>query len=683
MRRLSRLLTPRSIAVIGGGAWGASVIEQCRKVGYQGALYAVHPKRAEVAGVATVTSVAELPEPPDAVFVGVNRAATIEVVRQLRDIGAGGAVCFASGFSEAEAETGDGVGLQAALLQAAGDMPILGPNCYGFLNYLDGAALWPDQHGGKRVARGVAILTQSSNIAINLTMQRRGLPLAYVVTLGNQAQTDLAEVARDLLTDPRVTALGLHIEGIGDLRGLEALAAEAHAAGKPIVALKVGASEQAQAATVSHTASLAGSAVGSAALLKRLGIGQVHSLTGLVEALKVLHVAGPLDHAGIASMSCSGGEASLMADLGAAAGVAFPPLSEGQEQGLRAALGPSVALANPLDYHTYIWGDEVAMQRCFSAMMTSDLALGTVVLDLPRGDTCDAAAWDPVLRAVAATRRDTGRPMAVLASLPEGLPEDLSEHLIVEGVIPLCGMSASLEGIRAAASVGKPFGVPLLLPEGGEGKVLSEAEAKTALGAFGLRVPRFARATSAEEAAKRAAEIGFPVVLKAEGLAHKSDYGGVALNLCSTEAVAEAAGQMTTAAGAESFLIEELLHDKLAELLIGVTLDPAHGYVLTLAAGGVLTEVLQDAQHLLLPTDRAAVLGALSGLKMHRLLTGYRGALPANLDAICNAVLAVEAYVMAHRPTELDINPLICGAQDAVAADALIKTGGRDDRRDS
>ena len=273
--------------------------------------------------------------------------------------------------------------------------------------------------------------------------------------------------------------------------------------------------------------------------------------------------------------------------------------------------------------------------------------------------------------------------MAVLASLPEGLPEDLSEQLIAEGVIPLCGMSASLEGIRAAASVGKPFGVPLLLPEGGEGEVLSEAEAKVALGAFGLRVPRFARATSVDEAALRAAEVGFPVVLKAEGLTHKSDHGGVALNLRTAEDVSKAAGQMAAAAGAQSFLIEEMLQDNLAELLIGVTLDPAHGYVLTLAAGGVLTEVLQDAQHLLLPTDRASVLDALRRLKMYRLLTGYRGAPPANLDAICDAVLAVEAYVTAHRPAELDINPLICGAKDAVAADALIKTGGRDDRRDS
>lgn len=144
-------------------------------------------------------------------------------MRQLREIGAGGAVCFASGFSEAQAETGDGADLQVALLEAAGEMPITGPNCYGFINYLDGALLWPDQHGGAPVESGVAVLTQSSNMAINISMQSRGLPLAYVATAGNQAQTGLAELGTALLQDPRVTVLVLHIEGIGDVHAFERL----------------------------------------------------------------------------------------------------------------------------------------------------------------------------------------------------------------------------------------------------------------------------------------------------------------------------------------------------------------------------------------------------------------------------------------------------------------------------
>ncbi|MEM9141034.1 MAG: CoA-binding protein, partial [Pseudomonadota bacterium] len=249
MKDLSRLLRPKSIAVVGGG-WGLAVVEQCQKMAFDGAVWPVHPTRDQIHGLPCYRSVDALPEAPDAVFVGVNRHATIETVRALAARGAGGAVCFASGFAEAEDDRAAGADLQAALLAAAGDMPILGPNCYGLINYVDGALLWPDQHGGARVDGGVALLTQSSNMLINLTMQRRSLPVAYCLTAGNQAQTGLAEIGLAMLEDPRVSALGLHIEGVGDVRAFEAMAMRARALGKPIVAMKVGRSEQAQAATI-------------------------------------------------------------------------------------------------------------------------------------------------------------------------------------------------------------------------------------------------------------------------------------------------------------------------------------------------------------------------------------------------------------------------------------------------
>ena len=288
VRNLSRLFRPRSIAVIGGGAWCGQVVEQCRKMGFDGEVWRVHPK----GGKSVYSTLESLPGAPDAAFIGINRHATIEAVHVLSQMGAGGAVCFASGFSEAAGEDAHGHDLQAGLLEAAGDMPILGPNCYGFINAIDGALLWPDQHGCTRVERGVAILTQSSNIAINLTMQARGLPIAYTVTCGNMAQTGQAEIAAGLLDDDRVTAIGLHVEGFSDLRAWEALAAKAYAKGIPLIALKVGRSAQAQAATVSHTASLAGGDAGAQALLDRLGIPRLDSLPAFLETLKLLHTHG-------------------------------------------------------------------------------------------------------------------------------------------------------------------------------------------------------------------------------------------------------------------------------------------------------------------------------------------------------------------------------------------------------
>lgn len=671
-RDLSRLFRPKSIAVIGGGAWCRLVIEQCQKMGFGGTIWPVHPKAEEVAGLPAFKDVDSLPEAPDAAFVGVNRFATIDVVRALSARGAGGAVCFASGFLEAAAEDAEGADLQAQLLEAAGDMPFLGPNCYGFINYLDGALLWPDQHGGQRAETGVALVTQSSNIAINLTMQKRGLPLAYVVTAGNQAQSGIAAIGEALLEDDRVTALGLHIEGFGDLRAFEALAARARALGKPIIALKVGKSAEAQAATVSHTASLAGGDAGAGALLSRFGIPRLDDLPSFLETLKLLHVTGRLPSNRIATISCSGGEASLAADTAHARRVAFPPLNDRQKTDLRAALGPMVALANPLDYHTYIWRDTEAMTNAFAAMMDPQLAMTMLIADFPRGDRCDASDWECTIAAMIAARERTGANAGFIATLPELMPEEVAARLMEAGVVPFSGLTEAIAACEAASLCLPEPPEPLLLPTATvEPDLIPEAEAKRQLSAYGLRVPHSKRAISATNARAVAVDLGFPVVLKGEGVAHKTEAGAVVLNLTSGQAVSDAAHDMP----ARSFLIEEMVTGAVAELLIGVVKDPAHGFVMTLAAGGTLTEVLQDSASVLLPASEADLETALNSLRVSRLLNGYRGAAAANREALMAAIRAVEAYVLENALglEEIEINPLLCTPTDAVAADALMR----------
>ncbi|MFY1712482.1 acetate--CoA ligase family protein [Tritonibacter mobilis] len=673
MKSLKRLFRPDSIAVIGGGAWCSAVIEQCRKMGFAGDIWPVHPKAEEVAGLPAYRDIEALPFAPDASFIGINRLATIDVVKALSARGAGGAVCFASGFLEAEAEDSEGADLQQGLLEAAGDMPVLGPNCYGFINYLDGALLWPDQHGGQRVEKGVAIVTQSSNIAINLTMQKRALPLAYVVTCGNQAQTGLAEIGEALLEDDRVTVLGLHIEGVGDLRAFEALALKARQLGKQIVALKVGRSAQARAATVSHTASLAGGDAGSGALLARFGIPRLYDLPSFLETLKLMHVVGRLPSTHIATISCSGGEASLAADTAHGRGVSLPALNDRQRTDLRAALGPMVALANPLDYHTYIWRDVDAMTRAFSAMVDPQLAMTLLVVDFPRGDRCDPSDWECVTQAAIAVRQQTGQPIAIVASLPELLPEDVAEQLLAAGVVPMLGLSEAMSAIEAAGLPWPELAQPLLLPTKShpDPDLVPEGEAKAWLARFGLRVPRSKPARSVVAARAVAADIGYPVVLKGEGIAHKTEEGAVRLNLTCGQDVSDAAVAMPT----DRFLVEEMVTGAVAELLVGVVKDPAHGFVLTLAAGGTLTEIMQDSASVLLPASDAALNTALESLRIAPLLSGYRGAPPADRAAILRAIRAVEAYVVAEAEglEEIEINPLLCTPTDAVAADALIR----------
>jgi acyl-CoA synthetase (NDP forming) len=689
---LSRLLRPRSVAVIGGGVWCENVVQQCRAIGFRGAIWPVHPTRAEIAGVPVFAGLAALPSAPDAVFIGVNRTLTVQLVAQLAEMGAGGATCFASGFREAQLESADGADLQEQLLLAAKDMPVIGPNCYGFINYLDGVALWPDQHGGLQVDCGVAIVTQSSNVAINLTMQSRALPLAYVVTVGNQAQTGLAQIGQALLDDPRVTVLGLYIEGVGDLRAFEALAVQARRMGKPIVALKTGRSPQARAGAVSHTASLAGSGAGARALFARLGVAEVTGLDAFLETLKLLHVTGALPSRRIASLSCSGGEASLMADSALDLNLEFPPLTKAQKTALRTALGPMVALANPLDYHTYIWGDVAAMTATFSALLGDDLALSCIVVDFPRADRCDPAAWDCVVTAAVAAKKgtgvQTGGRLALVSSLPETMPETVAQMLIAQGIVPLCGIESALKAIEIAADIGQMQAVPpqpLLLPEPVQmpqelrhGHILNEHSAKARLLAHGVPVPEGRFCASAKLAAQAAKTLGFPLVLKGMGHAHKSEAGAVHLNLRSSQAVAQAAADMDS----NGYLLEQMVTGGVAEVLVAVLRDPAHGFVLTLGAGGVMTEILADVSTRLVPVTAQDVRAALAELRIYPVLCGYRGSLGVNIDALIQAVLGVQSFVLetAAFLEEVEINPLICTPDRAVAVDALITLGVSNDR---
>ncbi len=663
-RDLSRLLSPKTIAVIGGGAWCDAVIEQLQKARFRGKIWPVHPKGGQRLGLNCFTSLEDLPAPPDAAFVGINREATIDTIKTLFDINAGGAVCFASGF----AEVADGAQMSTALLDAARDMPILGPNCYGLINALDGAMLWPDQHGCQPVDRGVAIITQSSNIAINLTMQSRGLPIAYVATCGNQAQTTQADLALGFLQDDRVTAIGFHIEGFKDLRAWETVAREAHAKGVPLVAIKTGQSKEAQAATVSHTASMAGEDTGAKALLSRFGIAQVDDLAVFLETLKLMHMEGALPHGGIASISCSGGEAALAADLGQSVGLTFPPLTQTQVENLGCALGPKVILANPLDYHTYIWRDVDAMTDAFSAMLEPHLAMTLLILDFPRSDLCDPSDWDYAIEAVINAKQRTNAPFGVVASLPELMPEPIAAKSMEAGVVPFSGLTEALKALAAAVVSPKDLELELLLPKAvPDVALIDEATSKQELSAFGLSVPKAQVITQA----RLPDTLNGRFALKSLGLAHKSDVGAVALNLTSIKDVASAMAKMQ----GETFLLEEMVSDAVAELLIGITLDPVHGYILTIGAGGTLTELWGDTQNLMLPASREAMNQSLNKTKVAKLLQGYRGKPAANIKRILDAIEAIQAYVLANagKVTEVEVNPLICTPTDAIAADALIR----------
>ena len=677
---LDRLLRPGTIAVIGGTA-ARRVAEQCDRAGFAGEIWPVHPTRSTVAGRTAYSSVEALPAAPDAAFVGVNRTATVACVAALSQRSAGGAICYASGFREAA----DGDALQNELIAAAGDMPVIGPNCYGLLNYLDGVSIWPDQHGGKALgelgeeARGVAIVSQSSNIAISMTMQRRGLPIAYVVTAGNQAQLGVADLAKALLHDRRVSAIGLHIEGFDSVPGLHDLALEARARGVPVVVLKVGRSAQAQAAALSHTAAIASSDAGADALLRRLGFGRVYGIAEFLETLKLLHVVGGLRGARIGAMSCSGGEAGLVADAVAETGLTLPALPAEHAQRLAAVVNPLVSVANPFDYHTFAWGDEPALRRIFAAFTAGDFDANLLVLDFPREDRCDASEWQTTLDAFQSALAANAATGVVVATMSDNMPEERAAWLIEHGIAPLGGLREALVALQCAADIGAGWRKtlpPLPLasePIAGECVLLDEAESKARLAAFGVTVPEGGTGNSAGDAAAIARSLAGPVVVKALGVAHKTERNAVRLNLRDRAAIEAAATELATLG--DGLLVERFTEGVIVELIVGVHRDPSLGLLLTVGSGGVFVELAGDTAMLLLPVTETDVRDALASLRCAPLLHGYRGRQPAAVDAAIRAILAVADFATAHCTTleELDVNPLAVTARDALALDALVR----------
>ncbi len=697
-QRLARLLRPRSIAVIGGRG-AAEVVKQCDRMGFGGDLWPVHPNRGEVAGRPAFGSVAELPGAPDAAFVGVNRHATIEAVAELSLGGAGGAICYASGFLEAD----DGEALQSALVAAAGEMPIVGPNCYGLLNFLDGAPLWPDQHGGRRLApdeRGVAIVTQSSNIAVSLTMQQRALPLAYVVTAGNQAQLGVSSLAAAFLDDERVSALGLHVEGFDSVAGFEALANKARERGVPVVVMKTGRSERGRAAALSHTASIAGSDAGAEAFLRRLGFARVHGIPELLEALKLLHVHGAIGGTRLGAMCCSGGEASVIADAVEDTALTCPDLQPDRAAAVAATVHPLVTVANPLDYHTFNWGDEAALTDTFTAFARGGFDVNLLVLDFPRRDRCRDDDWWASVKAFGCAMDTEEAKGAIVATLSENLPEETAADLLRRGIAPLAGVREALAAIECAAAIGAAWQAPrraALIPGrcvDREPVLLDEFAAKTLLSEFDVDVPLGGVARSANETVATAQAIGGAVAIKALGVAHKTELGAARLGLTRPDEIRGAAlellrlirersrsspGSITKANSASGggLLVEAFHSGIVAELIVGLHRDPQLGLLLTVGSGGTLVELLADTVTLLPPVTEDEVRDALSNLKCAPLLEGYRGGQPADIDAAVAAILGIGSFAVTHadRLEELDVNPLglLARGNGAVALDALIR----------
>ena len=692
---ISRLFSPKSIAFIGGSIAEMS-IKRCQDMGFQGEIWPVHPTREFMAGHKCYASVKDLPSAPDAAYIGVNKEATVQVVGELSELGAGGCVCYAAGFGEIGEE---GQLVENQLIAAAGDMPLVGPNCFGFVNYLDKCALWPYLFGNypPLAQSGVAIISQSGNIAMNITMNDRSVNFTHVIATGNQTVLGAGDYIDALLLDDRVSVIGMYIEGLDNIEAFSLVAEKAVRKGVPIVVLKVGKTDASARQAISHTSSLAGSDSLYSALFDRLGVIRVDSLNRLLETVKILNIAKPITGRNIVSLSCSGGEAAIIADLVPEYQLEMRAFSAHQIEALENELPSYVTISNPFDYNTSVWGDKAAQERCFTASMKGDHDAAFLIYDHPTvtGDAVarEVAEWNMALDAFIAAHKMTGKPAFVISTISELLPEELREYLIDNGIVPLQGLDDGLFAYSAAAKYAEFRATrlsQLTLPRvstsqyGADASIqtIDEWASKSSLKAFGLPVP-VGGIGRAEEVSAIAAKIGFPVVLKALGVnfSHKSDVGAVKLNLKSLEEVEGAAREVSASVAksgesVETFLVESMVQDTVAELIVGVNRDSQFGPALVIGAGGILVELLNDSCSLLLPTDKETVERTLDSLTVTRMLKGFRGQKVGDINALVDAILAIADYAQAHWDSllELDINPLLVlpQGQGVVAADALI-----------
>ncbi|HEV8017000.1 MAG TPA: acetate--CoA ligase family protein [Steroidobacteraceae bacterium] len=676
---MQRLLAPRTLALI-GGAWADAAHAASRVIGYTGELWRIHPTRPSSGAEHYFRSVDELPEAPDAAFVAAPNRDVPGIAAALARRGAGGFVCFAAGFSETGAE--EGRRLTEELLAAAGELPFFGPNCYGFVNFFDAAALWPDQVVGQRRECGVVLICQSGTLALNLLYNDRSVPIGCVLTVGNQTRLAAEDLLDLLCADERVTAFGLYLEGIKDAPRFAQAAARARAAGKPIALVKTGRTEAASRTVRTHTGALAGADAAFDAFCAQVGIARCESLATLCETLKILHAGGPLPGRRVLAMGASGGDMAMTADAARQLGLEFAPIPAPAAASLREILSDRVHISNPFDFHTHVWFDYPRQRAMFSTALRAGFDAVAFLLDCPPEKVADDSAYVRAIEEFAAALPGAASRAVLISSLPESMSTATREMCLAAGVVPLQGQREALEALDLAGAVGETWkrggSVELRRPRATAtaAQALGEYQAKQALAEFGVPVPR-ARLVAAAGAAAAAEALGFPVVIKAAGaqLEHKSDVGGVVLNV-RTAAEARAAARRLSALS-DTLLVEEMISDGVAEVLVGVTVDPQFGQLLVLGAGGVLTELLRDSVTMLPPFTAAGLAAGLGKLRVSRLLAGYRGRPQADVAALIEAALACSRYAAANveRLAELDLNPVIVRPQGlgAVAVDALIR----------
>lgn len=691
---LDAFFKARSVAVVGASdditKIGGRPIQLMLKYGYAGDIYPINPKGGVIQGLQAYASILDTPSAPELAILAVPMQATVQAIRDCGSRGVRGAIILSTGFAEAGPE---GAAVQAEIVSIAHShgMRLLGPNCLGSVSVpeklIGSFSIALEQSFPP--AGHVGIVSQSGNIG-SFTMRNmadRGLGVSRFIATGNEADVDVADGIAALVQDAETHIILCCMETCRNAERLTAALDMARQQRKPVIVLKIGATEQGQAAAVSHTGALMGSDAVFDAVFNRYGVLRVHSFEELLDIGHAAVLLGadrlPQTNA-VTLVAASGGFGIMMADAMAQAGMTLPQLTDSTKAAIREAV-PTAGTNNPVDASAQMSARPDILLKMLTALQ-NDASGSTLVLMLA------LSLFNPRLRGVyldALSKIRASHPDRLLVVISKG-PQDAVAELNALGIPVFPSIPAAADGLSGLVKMGRLASLPAAPSYQGpvddvDAAVFrNEFNAKKALAAAGISVPREELVTSAEDAVLAAHAAGYPVVLKivSEDIPHKTEIGGVALNLQDDDAVREAydrlmgnAAKHAPNARLDGVLVAPMVRGGV-ELIAGVSRDPVFGPVVMVGLGGIYAEILKDVALQIAPVSEEEALGMIRSLKMFPLLDGARGQAKSDLAAAARTVARLSEFACRHADSvaEIDLNPILVKPQGegVLVLDALM-----------
>ncbi|WP_461822297.1 acetate--CoA ligase family protein [Blautia stercoris] len=693
---LNKLLKPTSVAVIGASEKEGFGGDVCRNIlSYvedRSHVYFIHPKRDSVFGVPCYKSISDVPENVDLMVICTSQKTVIPLLQEGAKKGVGGAVVFASGYGEVG--TAEGKQNEAELIAAAKelDIAVMGPNCAGFVNYIDNVQAFAFISAKRDRKGSVGVVSQSGQLCLSM-MDDPGMRFSYNISAGNGKIVQMEDYMDFLVDDEDTKVVSIYIEGVKNADKFAAVLKKAAEKRKPVVILKAGRSAKGGAIAASHTGSLSGSDASFDAVLKKFGAIRVDDLEELIAMSLMLSTMKRMpEKATFASMNLSGGETGICADVGSLNGIEYPDFTEETLKKLKEQLPSYASPNNPLDMTASLSYDADLYAGALRTVM-DDPNIGMVLIGytllLEIADPCIHYMYKGIEKVVQ-EKGGNCKPIAMIPFAENTRNPEYQEKLFQIGVPVLPPPVYAFKLLRHLADFiayepeTKTLELAVGHPKSEETQALSEHESKQELKVYGVPVPDEVIVTSKEEAAQFAKNHPGPLVMKVESadILHKSDVGGVKLNVCGPETAEKAYEEIMESVTAKrpdahiNGILTVPMLDAGVEIIIGVNNDPQFGPMIMVGMGGVFVEVFKDVALYPAPLKEEEALEMLKSLKSFKLLNGYRGTEKCDIKALCQTIVAISNYAQANKDVlkELDINPLFVypEGKGVGVADALI-----------